>query len=72
MSRLGLENLIFYLPDILSRKIEDNPEMSTVLRFITILKVRVRISIRVRIRVKVRVLFLTTVLNPNLNPNPNR
>ena len=70
--RLGLENLIFYLPDILSRKIEDNPEMSMVLRFRIILNVRVRIRIRVRIRVKVMVLFLTIVLNPNLNPNPNR
>ena len=55
--RLGLENEVFYLPDILSPKIQDNPEMSMVLRFRIILNVMVRIRVRVRIRIWNRVMI---------------
>ena len=42
--RLGLENQVFYLLDILSPKIQDNPETSMVLRFRIILNVTVRVT----------------------------
>ena len=45
----GTGKLSIYSPDILSPEIEDNPEMSVVLRSRIILNVMVRISIRVRI-----------------------
>ena len=59
---LGLANLVFYLPDIVSPKIEDNFEMSIVLRFKIILNVTVRIRIVVRVRIRVKIKILTLIL----------
>ena len=49
------------MPDILSPKIQDNPEMSTVLRDRIILSVMVRIRVRIRVRVRVRILILILI-----------
>ena len=56
--RLVLENSVFYLPDILSLKIQDNPEISIVLGLRTI----VNVIVRVRVKVRVRILILTPML----------
>ena len=53
---LGLENLIFYLPDILSPEIRGNSEMSMGPRF------RVILNVNVTIRIRVKVLILTQIL----------
>ena len=50
MWRLGLENQVFYLPDVYSPKIL---EVSMVLRF--------RIILNVMVRIKVRILILTLI-----------
>ena len=55
MWRLGLENSVFYLLDILSPKIQDNPGISIV----PVLGIIVNVMIRVRVKVRVRVLILT-------------
>ena len=62
MWRLGLENEVFYLPDILSFKIQNNPEISVVLRFRITLNVMVRISVRIRIRILITTPILTLIL----------
>ena len=45
------------MPDILSPKIQDNPEMSTVLRDRIILSVMVRIRVRIRVRILILILI---------------
>ena len=62
---LWLENYVFYLPDILSPKIHDNPEMSIV-RFRIIRNIIVRIKIR--IRVSILTLILTEILAVDVLP----
>ena len=51
-----------YLTDILSPKIEDNLEISMLLRFNIILNVMIKVSVRVQ--VKIRILILSVDVLP--------
>ena len=72
--RLGLENWVFYSPCILSPKIEDNLEISMVLRFkITVnvvvrIRIRVRASVRIRAKIRILILILTLTLIVDVLP----
>ena len=60
----GTGKLRNYLTNILSPKIQDNLEMSIVLRFKIIpnVMVMIRVMIRVKVRVRVRIQILTLIL----------
>ena len=55
----GTGKLRFYFPHILSPRIENNPEISKVLKFRVILDAMVRIRVRIPILTQILTLILT-------------